>query len=338
MIKKEKPKILSLFSGAGGLDLGFRNAGFDICYSVENDKCTFQTYRYNFPKTKHLEDSIVNIKKEHITQKIDGIIGGPPCQSWSEAGAQRGINDPRGKLFYEYVRIIDLFKPKFFLAENVQGLLFTKHSKSFNNIIKKFSNLNYKVDFQLLDAVNFDVPQNRKRVFIIGIRKDIKKDFKFPLGNILKKNLTLKETIWDLRDAIPSKNKNISNGQFLKNNNIQNNEFMTGTFSSIYMSRNRVRSWDEPSYTIQAGGRHAPIHPDAPKMIKIGKDKMKFDKKNKDKYRRLSVRECARIQTFPDDFIFFYEKLSDGYKMVGNAVPVKLAEIIAREIKKLYSN
>jgi len=334
MIKKEKPKILSLFSGAGGLDLGFRNADFDICYSVENDKCTFQTYRYNFPKTKHLEDSIINIKKEHITQKIDGIIGGPPCQSWSEAGAQRGINDPRGKLFYEYVRIIDLFKPKFFLAENVQGLLFTKHSKSFNNIIKKFSNLNYKVDFQLLDAVNFDVPQNRKRVFIIGIRKDLKKDFKFPIGNILKKNLTLKETIWDLRDAIPSKNKNISNGQFLKNNDIQNNEFMTGTFSSLYMSRNRVRSWDEPSYTIQAGGRHAPIHPGAPKMIKIGKDKMKFDKKNKDKYRRLSVRECARIQTFPDDFIFFYEKLSDGYKMVGNAVPVKLAEIIAREIKK----
>jgi DNA (cytosine-5)-methyltransferase 1 len=116
MIKKEKPKILSLFSGAGGLDLGFRNADFDICYSVENDKCTFQTYRYNFPKTKHLEDSIINIKKEHITQKIDGIIGGPPCQSWSEAGAQRGINDPRGKLFYEYVRIIDLFKPKFFLS------------------------------------------------------------------------------------------------------------------------------------------------------------------------------------------------------------------------------
>jgi DNA (cytosine-5)-methyltransferase 1 len=331
-----KLKILSLFSGAGGLDLGFRNAGFDICYSVENDKSTFQTYKYNFPRTKHLEDSIVNIGKEHINEKIDGIIGGPPCQSWSEAGAQRGIDDPRGKLFYEYVRIIDIFKPKFFLAENVQGLLFTKHSKSFNNIIKKFSNLNYKVNFQLLDAVNFDVPQNRKRVFIIGIRKDIKKDFKFPAGNILKKNLTLKETIWDLRNAISSKNNNISNGQLpkRKTNNIKNNEFMTGAFSSIYMSRNRVRSWNEPSYTIQAGGRHAPIHPDAPKMIKIGKDKMKFDQKNKNKYRRLSVRECARIQTFPDDFIFFYEKISDGYKMVGNAVPVKLAEIIAKEIKK----
>jgi len=330
------PKVLSLFSGAGGLDLGFRNAGFNICYSVENDKSTFQTYKYNFPKTKHLEDSIVNIRKEHIDEKIDGIIGGPPCQSWSEAGAQRGIKDPRGKLFYEYVRIIDIFKPKFFLAENVQGLLFTKHSKSFNNIIKKFSNLNYEVSFQLLDAVNFGVPQNRKRVFIIGIKKDVKKDFVFPVGDILKNNTTLKNAIWDLKDAIPSKNKNKSNEDLLnkKTNKITNNEFMTGSFSSIYMSRNRVRSWQEPSYTIQAGGRHAPIHPDAPKMIKIGKDKMKFDSKSKDKYRRLSVRECARIQTFPDDFIFFYEKISDGYKMVGNAVPVKLAEEIAREIKK----
>jgi DNA (cytosine-5)-methyltransferase 1 len=327
-------KIASFFSGAGGLDRGFENAGFEVVWANEYDKSIWETYEKNFPKTKLDRRSIVKIDPADLPDEIDGMIGGPPCQSWSEAGAQRGINDPRGKLFYEYVRIIDLFKPKFFLAENVQGLLFTKHSKSFNNIIKKFSNLNYKVDFQLLDAVNFDVPQNRKRVFIIGIRKDLKKDFKFPIGNILKKNLTLKETIWDLRDAIPSKNKNISNGQFLKNNNIQNNEFMTGTFSSLYMSRNRVRSWDEPSYTIQAGGRHAPIHPGAPKMIKIGKDKMKFDKKNKDKYRRLSVRECARIQTFPDDFIFFYEKLSDGYKMVGNAVPVKLAEIIAREIKK----
>jgi len=330
-----KPKILSLFSGAGGLDLGFRNAGFDICYSVENDKCTFQTYKYNFPQTKHLENSIVNIRKEHIEEKIDGIIGGPPCQSWSEAGAQRGINDPRGKLFYEYVRIIDLFKPKFFLAENVQGLLFTKHSNSFGNIIKKFSKLNYNVVFQLLDAVNFNVPQNRKRVFIIGIRKDIKKKFTFPPGNILKKNITLKDSIWDLRDAIPAKDKNRTNGNLKKTNLTSNNEFMTGSFSTIYMSRNRVRSWDEPSYTIQAGGRHAPIHPDAPKMIKVEKDKMKFDPKKKNKYRRLSVRECARIQTFPDDFIFFYEKISDGYKMVGNAVPVKLSEELAKEIKKI---
>ena len=108
---------------------------------------------------------------------------------------------------------------------------------------------------------------------------------------------------------------------------------MIGGFSTIFMSRNRVRKWDDPSFTIQAGGRHAPVHPDAPKMEKVETDKFKFCEKNLDKYRRLSVRECARIQTFPDDFVFFYEQVADAYKMIGNAVPVKLAEAIASEIR-----
>ena len=109
---------------------------------------------------------------------------------------------------------------------------------------------------------------------------------------------------------------------------------MIGEFSSMYMSRNRVRSWKEQSFTIQAGGRHAPIHPQANKMIKVDKDKRIFDPESPKPYRRLSVRECARIQTFPDDFIFKYKKINDGYKMIGNAVPVKLAEAIALQIKK----
>ena len=107
---------------------------------------------------------------------------------------------------------------------------------------------------------------------------------------------------------------------------------MTGGFSTSYMSRNRVRNWDEPSFTIQAGGRHAPIHPQAPKMIEVGKDKREFVKGKENLYRRLSIRECARIQTFPDDFIFKYENLADGYKMIGNAVPVNLAYYIAKQI------
>ena len=111
-----------------------------------------------------------------------------------------------------------------------------------------------------------------------------------------------------------------------------NHEYYTAGFSTIFMSRNRVRNWDEPSFTIQAGGRHAPLHPQAPKMQFVEKDKRAFQKGNEHLYRRLSVRECARIQTFPDDFKFLYNNILDGYKMVGNAVPINLAHQIAKQI------
>jgi len=123
--------------------------------------------------------------------------------------------------------------------------------------------------------------------------------------------------------------KNKTKGNLLE---IPNHEYFIGNYSTIYMSRNRVRSWDEQSYTIQASGRHAPIHPQAPKMTFVEKNKRVFVKGKEHLYRRLSVRECARIQTFPDNFIFYYENVNDGYKMVGNAVPVNFAEILANDI------
>ena len=332
-----KFKILSLFSGVGGLDLGFEKAGFDIVTANEIDKSTYETFEYNFPNTKLFKKSIKKLSADEIDFKVDGIIGGPPCQSWSEAGKQLGIKDDRGKLFYDYVRLLKALKPKFFLAENVSGMLHKKHSQSVSRIIKKFKTIGYDVKMQLLDANDFNVPQNRKRVFIIGFRKDLSINFYFPQTEIFNNKKTLKDTIKDLKDALPALKFNKTRGINIKQNKIQNNEYMTGSFSSIYMSRNRVRSWDEPSFTIQAGGRHAPIHPDAPKMIKIGKDKMKFNKKFNNKYRRLSIRECARIQTFPDNFIFFYKNLSDGYKMIGNAVPVNLSLTLASQIIKYLS-
>ena len=334
-MSKEKPKILSLFSGAGGLDLGFRNAGFDIVTSNEIDSDTFETYEHNFPKTNHIGRSIIKIGAEDLENYYDGIIGGPPCQSWSEAGKQKGINDPRGKLFFEYVRILKLIKPKFFLAENVSGMLHKKHSESVKNITQKFSDVGYKVEYKLLDAVDYNVPQNRKRVFIIGIRNDIEQTFSFPPMGLFTPHKTLADALEGLPKPLPALDKNKTNFDHKKmgGNQVANNEYMIGGFSTIFMSRNRVRKWDEPSFTIQAGGRHAPVHPDAPKMEKVETDKFKFCEKNLDKYRRLSVRECARIQTFPDDFIFFYEQVADAYKMIGNAVPVKLAEAIASEIR-----
>lgn len=319
--------IISLFSGAGGLDLGFKRAGFNLIWANEYDKTIWETYEKNHNTPLDKRD-IREILSEDIPD-CDGIIGGPPCQSWSEAGAQRGIEDSRGKLFYEFIRILKDKKPMFFVAENVSGMLDDMHKEAVQNILHHFENAGYDVTVNLVNAADYGVPQDRKRVFYIGFRNDLNVKYHFPKA--LEKKVSLKEAIYDLKDnVLKAKDKNKTNGDDCI---IPNHEYMNGGFSTIYMSRNRVRSWDEQSFTIQAGGRHAPIHPQAPKMLFVEKNKRIFVPGKEELYRRLSVRECARIQTFPDDFKFYYTDVADGYKMVGNAVPVMLAYHVANSIK-----
>jgi len=320
-------KIVSLFTGAGGLDLGFKKAGFDIVWANEFDSTIWETFEKNFPETKLDKRSIVDVPALDVPF-VDGIIGGPPCQSWSEAGAGRGINDKRGQLFFEYIRLLKDKQPAFFLAENVSGILSPKHKEAFENILKRFEDVGYNVSYKLLNANDYGTPQDRLRVIIVGYHKK-KVGFFFEFPDPLPQKSILKDAIFDLCLAKAAKPFNKTNGDDLQ---ISNHEYMTGGFSTIYMSRNRVRSWDEPSFTIQAGGRHAPIHPQAPKMKFIEQNKRIFVSGKENLYRRLSVRECARIQTFPDNFIFYYRDVADGYKMIGNAVPVQFAYNIAKKI------
>jgi DNA (cytosine-5)-methyltransferase 1 len=320
-------KIVSLFSGAGGLDLGFHGAGFSTIWANEYDKTIWDTFRHNFPDTVLETRSITEVIAAEVPD-CDGIIGGPPCQSWSEAGAGRGIEDARGQLFNDYIRILKAKQPKFFLVENVSGILAPRHSESFRGFLKDFEDAGYSVSWKMVNANDYGVPEDRLRVIIIGFRNDLNKTFVFP--DPQKDRPVLRDAIWDLPEAKPAVGKNKANDQL----SVPNHEYMTGGFSPIFMSRNRVRSWDEPSFTIQAGGRQAPLHPQAPKMLKVEKNKQVFVDDQKHLYRRLSVRECARIQTFPDDYMFLYRDVAVGYKMIGNAVPVKLAEALAKEIKK----
>lgn len=193
--------------------------------------------------------------------------------------------------------------------------------------MNKFAELGYNVSYGLLSADDYGVPQTRDRVIIVGYDTRMNTFFDAPPKAGSPK--TLKDAIWDLRDtATPAPSDN-SRALDLT---IDNHEYMTGGFSSMYMSRNRVRQWDEPSFTIQAMGRHAPMHPQAPKMQKVDVDSFAFVPGSEDLYRRLSVRECARVQTFPDDHLFIYDKVIDGYKMIGNAVPVEFARQIASQI------
>lgn len=320
--------IISLFSGAGGLDLGFMKAGFNVLVANEYDKRIWETYEKNYG-TRLIKDDITNIKSNELPD-CDGLIGGPPCQSWSEAGSLKGIEDPRGQLFYEYIRILRDKRPKFFLAENVKGMMAKRHNKAVQSIISQFNKAGYDVFIHLLNASDYGVPQDRKRVFYIGFRQDLNICFDNPPKKFNYKP-TLKDAIYDLKDtAIPSLNRNKANGDNCK---VSNHEYFTGSYSPIFMSRNHVRSWNEQAFTIQASGRQCQLHPQAPKMLKISKDKHIFVPGKEKLYRRLTVRECARIQGFPDDFIFYYRDVNDGYKMIGNAVPVNLAFVIAMNIK-----
>lgn len=321
--------IISLFSGAGGLDLGFEKAGFKTIWANEYDKEIWETFEKNFPYTILDRRSIRDIPSPDIPEAI-GLIGGPPCQSWSEAGALRGIEDHRGQLFFEFIRVLRDKKPLFFLAENVSGMLASRHSDALENIKNHFIESGYNLSFKLLNAHDYKVPQDRQRVFFVGFRKDLDMTFEFPKAFPTKRYL--KDVIWDLKDnALPAKEKNYTNNDECV---LANHEYMTGGFSTIFMSRNRVRNWDEPSFTIQAGGRHAPLHPQAPKMEFVEQNKRIFVKGSEHLYRRLSIRECARIQTFPDTHTFYYDNLTAGYKMVGNAVPPYLGYYLAEAIYK----
>ena len=328
--------VISLFSGCGGLDLGFEKAGFDIPVANEFDKKIWETFKINHPKTKLIEGDVREITKEdiapYIEGEVDGIIGGPPCQSWSEAGALRGIDDERGQLFFDYIRILKDFKPKFFLAENVSGMLADRHSDAVKNILHLFDEAGYDVSLTMVNAKDYGVAQERKRVFYIGFRKDLGIKFTFPEGSTKDddKKITLRDVILDLQDtALPAAEKNKRNPAA-----VNNNEYFTGAYSTIFMSRNRVKSWDEQAFTVQASGRQCQLHPQAPKMVKYGKNDCRFVEGKESLYRRMTIREVARVQGFPDDFKFIYEETDMGYKMIGNAVPVNLAKEIAIAIRQ----
>ena len=328
-------QLISLFSGCGGLDLGFERAGFDIPVANEFDKTIWETFKVNHPKTKLIEGDVRQITREdmdpYIEGEIDGIIGGPPCQSWSEAGSLKGIEDARGQLFFDYIRILTEFKPKFLLAENVSGMLANRHSDAVQNILKLFDEAGYDVSLTLVNAKDYGVAEERKRVFYIGFRKDLGIQFEFPKGSTEddKRKITLRDIIWDLQEtAVPSGPKNHHNPEA-----VNNNEYFTGAYSTIFMSRNRVKGWDEQAYTVQASGRQCQLHPQAPKMVKVGKDDCRFVEGKEHLYRRMTIREVARVQGFPDDFKFIYEDTNNAYKMIGNAVPVNLAYEIGVAIK-----
>src|SRR5690606_16812506 len=172
--------IVSFFAGAGGLDLGFSKAGYNVIWANEYDKEIWATYEKNHPNTILDRRSITNIEAFEVPD-CDGIIGGPPCQRRSAAGAKRGIKEKRGQLFYDFIRILSEKQSMFFLAENVSGMLTIAHSEALENIKEMFRNagVGYELSYKLVNAGDYNVPQDRKRLIFVGIRKDLGFKYKF---------------------------------------------------------------------------------------------------------------------------------------------------------------
>lgn len=352
----DKINIVSLFSGAGGLDLGVELAcmvnqfGEEMAYNAflnkedyyklrEKVKCNFlysndmftsanQTYVNNFPKT--VTKITKDIRKISEFPKCNLMLGGFPCPGFSSSGP-RLLDDPRNFLYVHYIRALMQSKPEFFVAENVKGLLTMAKGKSLSQMIEDFQAAGYFVTAHLVNARDYGVPQLRERVFIIGVRNDIHTKYGYQYqvpeathGKGKLPYVTLKDTIGDLP--------------------LEAEDVFESDYSSMYMSRNRKKNWNEQSFTIQASGRQAPMHPHGQPMIKVDKDLFEFQGNFN---RRLSVREAARIQTFPDWFKFSdgskldvskNHKLNEQYKQIGNAVPVFLAEKMVRPIISFILN
>lgn len=326
-------RVVSFFAGCGGLDLGFEQAGFDVIWANEFDPAVRDTYLLNHPNTTFILKNINDILPNDVPE-CDGFIGGPPCQSWSVAGRQMGLEDRRGRLFLTYIEMINAKKPKFFLIENVKGLLDEKFRLVFEDFINRLDCAGYNVQWQLLDAVNYKIPQNRERVFLVGFRKDLNVTFTFP-NPTCSTPITLHQAIGDI--TIQPRQYNTeriedSNPLFL------NHDVYAGPYEEYYKRGNRRRDWNRPSFTIHATGSNAPLHPSSPKMIYYGHENWDFQQENIDGYRRLSVRECARIQTFPDYFVFKGSDIKSLYKMIGNAVPPRLGKVLATAILSSFES
>ncbi len=331
-------KFVDLFSGAGGLLRGFMDAGLKPVFSLEVWEPAIKTHKLNYPKIPLIEEDIRKVADERVRMyagKVDVVVGGPPCQGFSTIG-KRLVKDPRNELVFEFIRFVQLIQPKAFLMENVRGLLSSDGGRTKAAIEEEYRRLGYSTISKVLCAADYGVPQVRNRIFFMGIREDIGIEPSFPAVTCTKENrVTVGDAINDLmgkenafpnhvpmrhnpiveeriacikegegvpKSGLPESVSHGSRSDYLKNT-IKN-------FSHVYRRLSRFR----PATTMVPGHNAFPLHPVA--------------------NRSLTVREAARIQTFPDDVVFEGSRQEQCIQ-VGNAVPVKLAEILAQQIVSL---
>lgn len=312
--KKTKYNIIELFAGAGGTALGMENAGLNHTLLVENDKNAVSTIKKNRPLWNIIQSDVRDINYKGI--KADIVQGGFPCQAFSYAGKKLGFEDVRGTLFYELARCIKEVKPKIVIGENVKGLEKHDDGKTLQTIINVFKEIGYRVSYKVLRSQYLDVPQKRERLIIIGIRNDLDIPFLFPKEKDYI--ISLKEALMNCPESLGqtySKQKEkilskIPEGGYWKDLPINLQKEYMG--SSYHMSGGKTGmarrlSWNEPSLTLTCSPAQK-----------------QTERCHPEETRPLTIREYARIQTFPDNWEFV-GSVSSQYKQIGNALPVNVA-------------
>lgn len=323
---------IDLFCGAGGLSLGFDKAGFRNLFAVEFNPNFAKTYQKNFSTHNLIVDDIKNISEAKIDdllgeETVDVIIGGPPCQGFSIAGniGRSFIDDERNQLFKEFVRFVSYIRPKMFVMENVATMATHRKGQTIKTIIEAFEDagMGYKIKWEVLNSVNYGVAQERRRIVVVGIRKDIDAEFCYPAKD--EKVYTIKEVIDDLPKLKSGESSTIPNHVAMKHT-----AQMLEKMSYVKDGGNRM---DIPvSLRPTSGDIRKYIRYDSTKpSVCVTGDMRKIF--HYEQNRALTARELARIQSFPDDFIFEGSSIQIQ-QQIGNAVPPKLAYQIALQVEE----
>jgi len=352
-----KPTVIDLFSGCGGMSLGLEKAGYDVVYANDINGDALKTYKHNFPNVLVEQGDITKISPLEVSKKIgkkriDVIVAGTPCQGFSTSG-RRNQNDPRNQLFKQLLKFINAFRPKMFVMENVSGLLSMEDGKAFKNIKKEFKKAGYHVEHDILSAADFGVPQSRSRVFIIGSRKPVPKKNLFPKATV-REHVKVKEALSDLC-FLGINEKSV---KYKKPAKTKYQQSMRKNCDVLYNheSSNHATKIQQRFAKIPPGmdGRNVLKNSDTnkrdyyrlhPNKISRTITTLPDDYIHYEKNRIPTVRELARLQSFPDSFVFLGPRTTGGplrkhgcpqYTQVGNAVPPLLARAVFKKLQKNF--
>lgn len=337
VVPKQDYSAIELFAGAGGLAIGMEQAGIKCLALNEIDHWASETLRQNRPDWNVIEDDVKNVSFKEFKGKVDIVTGGFPCQAFSYAGKKLGLKDARGTLFFEFARVVQETMPPICIGENVRGLLNHDEGRTIDGMISILDEIGYQVmPPRILKAIFYNVPQKRERVLIVGIRKDISKElYEFPkpykkiynLKDALKKGELYNTDVPDSPGSIYPKSKLdvldlVPAGGYWRDLPVDiQKKYMAGSYhlGGGKTGMARRMSWDEPSLTLTCSPAQK-----------------QTERCHPEETRPFTVREYARIQTFPDEWDFA-GSVSQKYKQIGNAVPVNLAKEIGYSIVKFLN-